>query len=218
MRRRVLLRRSAIVAMSGIFSGCLDAVGESNQASPHSTPCPMADFDAVENDDYNNIRPFEQAIFERLNESRVTQDLEVVEWDDVLAYISRLHSRNMSRGDYTSHIDDSGRKPADRIREFGYGCENSNIENIFYLNGYKSSIDLEPVKLSKKAIEGWRESPPHREAMWSTTVEVAGVGCYINEDNDVYVTCKFCTHDPADAEDAGTGTPPEDCYYGGERP
>ena len=79
---------------------------------------------------------------------------------------------------------------------------------------YKSSKG----KIGEKSVKWWRESPPHREAMWSTTVEVAGVGCYINEDNDVYVTCKFCTHDPADAGDAGTGTPPEDCYYGGERP
>jgi len=188
------------------------------RTSLEPTPCPMPEFDAVESDYYENIDPFEQAVFERLNESRASQNLDPVEWDEVLAYIARLHSRNMSRNDFFGHEDPTGRGPSDRIKEFNYDCNLSYAEIIYTINGFESVYNSNIKSIGEEAVDWWKNSPPHREAMWSTTVEVAGVGCYINEDNDVYVTCKFCTHDPADAEDAGTGTPPEDCYYGGERP
>jgi uncharacterized protein YkwD len=218
MKRRTLLRASGASVASGLASGCTERFGIGDDTPEQPTPCPMPRFDAVASDEYDRIEPFERAVFERVNESRRSQDVEPVEWDEVLAYISRLHSRNMARKGFLDHFDPSNRGPGDRIDSFGYGCPHSSGEIIYkhpsFYTEYRKQID----KLGDMAVEWWIDSPPHRRTMWSEPVQVAGVGCYITRDNDIYVTNLFCTHDPADAEDAATGTPSEDCYYGGERP
>ncbi|WP_276257464.1 CAP domain-containing protein [Haloglomus litoreum] len=178
----------------------------------------MPEFDAIESDDYERIEPFERAVFEAVNESREAQGLVTLEWDGVLAYISRLHSRNMSQSGFFSHTDNEERGPRDRIKGFNYACANSFAENLYKISNFYSGYEQDIENIGKEAVSSWKHSPEHREVMWSEVGGVAGVGCYINADNDVYVTNLFCSHDPADAEDAGTGTPPEDCYYGGERP
>jgi uncharacterized protein YkwD len=218
MKRRALLRASGASVVSGLASGCTERFGIGDDTTEQPTPCPMPRFDAVASDEYDRIEPFERAVFERVNESRRSQGIEPVAWDEVLAYISRLHSRNMARNGYLAHEDTSGRGPGDRISGFRYGCQHSFSENIFRIYRYYSKHNNDILSIGREAVAWWEESPPHRRAMWSEPVEVAGVGCYITRDNDIYVTNLFCTHDPADAEDAATGTPSEDCYYGGERP
>jgi uncharacterized protein YkwD len=178
----------------------------------------MPEFDAIESDDYERIEPFERAVFEAVNEARRSRGIEVLEWDEILAYISRLHSRDMAQKDYFSHEDRQGRGPEYRISEFNYPCSVSFAENIYLIYDFRQKFGKEIENIGNEAVKWWKDSPEHREVMLSQVGGVAGVGCYINADNDVYVTNLFCTHDPADAEDAGTGTPPADCYYGGDPP
>ncbi len=218
MKRRTLLRVSGASVASGLVGGCTERIGIGDETPEQPTPCPMPQFDAVASDEYDRIEPFERAVFERVNESRRSQGVEPVEWDEVLGYISRLHSRNMARKEFVSHTDPSGRNPGDRINEFNYGCQHSHAENISVIWRFSAEGQDATEIVADEVVSGWIDSPPHRRTMWSEPVEVAGVGCYITRDNDIYVTNLFCTHDPADAEDAATGTPSEDCYYGGERP
>jgi uncharacterized protein YkwD len=125
----------------------------------------------------------------------------------------------MARKNYFLHENTEGMSPSERATEFGYNCGNEVSENIHvHTLYYKGRFETEP-EAARRTIEGWETSDGHRRAMWSDSVEVAGVGCFISAEHDLYVTCDFCSHDPADASDAATGTAPEEgCYYGGDPP
>jgi uncharacterized protein YkwD len=178
----------------------------------------MPNFTTVETEEYSHIEPFEHAVFRYMNRARDSRALHTLNWDGILSYVARLHSKNMSKENFFAHKGPNGHNPGERISEFGYDCTDSYAQNIFRINDFNSIHGGDIGKIGKEAVKWWKNSPKHRAAMYSEATEVAGVGCFVNADNDVYVTCNFCTHDPADVEDAGTGTPPDDCYYGGMDP
>jgi uncharacterized protein YkwD len=179
----------------------------------------MPSFDTSDSSHYSSVKEFERLIFKKMNKSRSGFGVKPVEQDEVLAYIARLHSRDMARESYISHQSKSGKSLSDRIAAFGYDCGEESSENI-HVRGLNYDGKFEaPEEAATGTIEGWETSDGHRRAMWSDSVEVAGVGCFISAEHDLYVTCDFCSHDPADASDAATGTAPEEgCYYGGDPP
>lgn len=218
MKRRTALRLAPVV-LGGVTAGCLKNTLGPEAAETRSTPCPMPSFDASNSGHYMGVQEFERRIFDKMNESRAGFGVDPVERDAVLAYVARLHSRDMAKGDYISHRSESGMSLADRVGQFGYDCRGGSSENIHVRDLYYSNNFESVEEAATGTIEGWETSDGHRKIMWSDSVEVAGVGCFISAEHDLYVTCDFCSHDPADAADAATGTPPEDgCYYGGDPP
>ena len=121
-----------------------------------------------------------------------------------------MPSFDASNSGHYMGVQEFERRIFDKMNE----SENIHVRDLYYSNNFESVEEA-----ATGTIEGWETSDGHRKIMWSDSVEVAGVGCFISAEHDLYVTCDFCSHDPADAADAATGTPPEDgCYYGGDPP
>ena len=75
-------------------------------------------------------------------------------------------------------------------------------ENIFRASLFSQYWTLSGVVVSKDyysleelanlVVDGWMDSPGHRENILNSTYDVEGIGVAINDDEEVYVTQNFC--------------------------
>ena len=47
-------------------------------------------------------------------------------------------------------------------------------------------------ELANLVVDGWMDSPGHRENILNSSYDVEGIGVAINDDEEVYVTQNFC--------------------------
>ncbi len=112
-----------------------------------------------------------ERVVERTNAFRKAQGLQPVQANAHLRAAAREFARFMAESGKYSHTAD-GRKPAQRSAAQGYdACIVS--ENIAYL--YRSQGYDAPA-LAREMVEGWKQSPEHREAMVDPAVSQIGVG------------------------------------------
>ncbi|HEX6318114.1 MAG TPA: CAP domain-containing protein [Burkholderiales bacterium] len=112
-----------------------------------------------------------KGVAERTNAFRKAQGLEPVQPNAELRAAAREFARFMAESGKYSHTAD-GRRPAQRAAAQGYeACIVS--ENIAYL--YRSQGYDAPT-LAREMVEGWKQSPEHREAMVDPAVSQVGVG------------------------------------------
>lgn len=144
------------------------------------------------------------------NQYRIEHRLSQLTWDDNLANIARHHSQDMASRNYFSHETPEGKDPTDRGISQGYHCQQrignliySGIaENIFqnnlygtvwYINGIPSSYDWNTLDdLAISTVDGWMDSPGHRENILTKTYDKEGIGVEISSDDKVYITQNFC--------------------------
>ncbi len=123
----------------------------------------------------------EAEVRQRINEIRQERGLNQLRDNFMLAQVARNYSQKMARKNFFSHTSPDGDTPAQRVRSAG----------IFYLvmgeNLFKSTNVPKPVPL---AVEGWMDSPGHRENILHPEYTQTGVGIW-REGNTYYITQLF---------------------------
>lgn len=123
----------------------------------------------------------EAEVRQRINEIRQERGLNQLRDNERLAQVARNYSQKMARKNFFSHTSPDGDTSAQRVRSAG----------IFYLvmgeNLFKSTNFPKPVPL---AVEGWMDSPGHRENILHPEYTQTGVGIW-REGNTYYITQLF---------------------------
>ncbi len=128
-----------------------------------------------------NIAEMEAAILEQINEIRVENNLQPLENNERLAQVARQYSQRMAQENFFSHTGPDGDTPAQRVRDGGI------VFLIVGENLFRSTNISDPVPA---AIQGWMESPGHRENILRSVFAETGVGVW-REGNQYYITQMF---------------------------
>ncbi|MBC7246388.1 MAG: CAP domain-containing protein [Actinobacteria bacterium] len=157
----------------------------------------------------DNASQLASLIHRYINEERKKRGLRDLQWDQQLAQIAYAHSKDMSDRDYFDHVSPEGEDFSARYRKNGYtlqtrvgdqvyvGGENLFLNNVVasytydQLSGEVLSYtfnDLE--KLARSTVDGWMDSPGHRENIL-TPFSREGIGIFVNGEGEVYITENF---------------------------
>jgi len=152
----------------------------------------------------------EKKVHQLTNQYRTQHGLSTLSWDDKLSDVARSHSQDMASRNYFSHDTPEGKDPTDRGTSKGYHCQKTigNLiysgiaENIFQnnlydtvwtINGIPTSYDWNDLdSLATSTVDGWMDSPGHRENILTDTYDKEGIGVEISSDDKVYITQNFC--------------------------
>ena len=157
-----------------------------------------------------DAQKIEYLVHELTNEERQKHGLSSLSYDSEIVEIARGHSEDMALRDYFAHETPEGLTPTDRADQLGYSCQKmvglliySGIaENIFQghlfesyytVNGEITSYEwITEEKIAQITVNGWMESPGHRENILTEIFDREGIGVEITDDHKVYVTQNFC--------------------------
>ena len=117
----------------------------------------------------------------------------------------------MAQLDYFAHVNLQGQSPIDRGVQAGYPCRKDYgsyytegiAENIFQtslfssytttLGGLVVSRDyMTTEEIASRIVDGWMDSPGHRQNILETSYDMEGIGAVVIADEKVYVTQNFC--------------------------
>lgn len=123
----------------------------------------------------------EAAVRQQINKIRQENNLQSLENNERLAQIARNYSRQMAQDKFFSHTGSDGSTLSERVRAGG----------VFYWavgeNLFRSRNAPQPVPL---AIQGWMNSPGHRENILHPVFNETGIGVW-REGNTYYITQLF---------------------------
>ena len=157
-----------------------------------------------------DAKQIEYYVHEFTNQERVNHGLSQLVFDPEIIQIARGHSSDMAEREYFAHETPEGLSPSDRADQNGYSCQKivgliiySGIaENIFQgylfdsyytINGEITSYEWNTEEeIAEITVEGWMNSPGHRENILTKVFDREGIGVEITQDYKVYVTQNFC--------------------------
>jgi uncharacterized protein YkwD len=162
-----------------------------------------------------DITSLEKQIHNLINDERRKNGLTGISWDDKLASIARGHSQDMANRGYFSHYDLEGHDIAYRYEKAAYTCsiyyktdpdgtqwyatgaenifQNNLYDTVYYINGIPTSYDWNNQdKIATSTVQGWMNSPGHRENILTSYWMNEGIGIAISSDDKVYITEDFC--------------------------
>ena len=151
-----------------------------------------------------NTVEMEKNIHELINVYRIATGLDELEFDEELATIARLHSKDMAEKGYFSHYDLSGNGFEYRYQQANYNCTNSSYigaENLFQNNSIESTTYINGIpfpeystqqEIETTTVEGWMDSPGHRDNILIQSWKKEGIGIYIASNGDILITQNFC--------------------------
>lgn len=156
-----------------------------------------------------DISSLEMEIHNLINTERQNNGLSSLSFDSKLAEIARGHSQDMAQNNFFEHTNLRGQDPTDRATANGYNCYKDYgsyytegiAENIFQNNLYDSItyVDFVPFhdwntqsEIAQSTVQGWMESPGHRQNILTSTYDKEGIGVAISSDDKVYITEDFC--------------------------
>lgn len=122
----------------------------------------------------------EQAIFHKINSYRAEKNLPRLEWNNQLAYMSRMHSEALAeKGPPITHEGielrfETLKDVFPDMRSFG--------ENVAYNFGFRDP--------ASRAIKGWLGNPRHRKNILGDFT-LTGVGVFIDKEGKIYFTQSF---------------------------
>jgi uncharacterized protein YkwD len=128
-----------------------------------------------------DIGQMEAEIAQQINNIRQENDLNVLENNERLAQVARNYSRTMAQENFFSHTSPDGSTPAQRVR---------NAQIVFSAVGenlFQSTNLPNPVE---RSVEGWMNSPGHRENILRSVYTETGVGIW-RDGNTYYITQLF---------------------------
>jgi uncharacterized protein YkwD len=102
-----------------------------------------------------------------------------IQWNTTLENVGLLHSIDMAKKKYFSHISPDGTTPGSRILKSGYNWKFFG-ENIFMTTGFSPS--------NKEVIDAWKNSPTHCENMMNPSYKEMGIGVYNNYFTQVFAS------------------------------
>ena len=126
-------------------------------------------------------KQMEKAVLQGINEVRQDEELQPLEHNEKLAQVARNYSRQMAENDFFSHTGDDGSTLQNRVRAGGI------IYWVVGENLFKSTNVPQPVNV---AVDGWMESPGHRENILRPVFTETGVGVW-RVNNTFYITQLF---------------------------
>lgn len=149
-----------------------------------------------------------QRIHRLVNAERWKHRLPALAWDAKLAAIAAAHSRDMAQRNNLSHDSPEGHGFDHRYRQGGYRCAvrigrtvHTGAENIALGRLYNSVTRRDGVAdydwnsaqdIARRTVNGWMESPGHRENLLTPHWRRQGIGVEIGPGNQVYITQNFC--------------------------
>ncbi|MGD0565935.1 MAG: CAP domain-containing protein [Candidatus Goldiibacteriota bacterium] len=147
----------------------------------------------------------EKKIFELVNIQRQNNGLKPLKSSVKLSSIAREHSVDMAKRNYTSHITPEGLNPTDRAKKAGFKTEIVYPDRIrkgvgenlamhqegVEENGVKSYFLKSVDETAKILVEGWMESPGHRENILNPDYTMVGTGVAVSDDKKVLATQVF---------------------------
>jgi len=128
------------------------------------------------------LRRLARKVFELANRQRRLHGLHPFEWSDALAEQASEQSRRMMDGGFFSHTDPLRGTLAARLKAAGIGWRRCG-ENIFRGQGLDDPAGA--------AVEGWMNSPHHRETLLDPVLSLTGVGVAITRDTQYLITEVF---------------------------
>lgn len=120
--------------------------------------------------------PAEHEVLRLTNQQRTALGLPPLSWNEQLTTAARKHSEDMATRGFFDHTNPSGIDAAQRVSNAGYSY-NWTGENI--ASGYPSPT---------KVMEGWMNSPGHRQNILSPNYRELGVGYHMRRDDPKNMT------------------------------
>jgi len=194
------------IFQSGEIQSSFQSVGEDigswwNESGNYSPPATLSKPEI-------NIQELKKQIHDLINEEREKRGLSALAWNDKLSVIARKHSQDMANRNYFAHSDPEGHDFSYRYQQEGFNCEvrvgsyiYMGAENIFQNNLYSSvtyyggipSYDWNSQdEIAESTVQGWMNSPGHRQNILTAYWKSEGIGVAISDDDKVYITEDFC--------------------------
>lgn len=114
-----------------------------------------------------------------VNDFRREQHLIPLERQTELDRVARAHSEDMARRGFFAHESPEGRSWVDRLQLAGVSGFTMAGENVGQTNR------AEP---NREILEGWKQSPAHRENLMSRPMNATGVGIARAPDGRLFYT------------------------------
>ena len=154
--------------IAGAFYPALPAVPAAARAMRMTPPRPIRDAnEAFE-------RQAEGLIEAGINDARARYGMDRLGDNPVLMQIAQSRSRAMAEGEAEfSHTDSRGRFIAADQVEARFGPYGAIAENILKLG---SSRRFDAREFARQAVEGWMQSPGHRENILNPDYRESGIG------------------------------------------
>lgn len=130
-----------------------------------------------------NLAAMCRTAFDLINEKRAENGLRSLAWNDDLATVADLHSRNMAEFSFFSHKGLDGKMVSDRADDMRVGRWRAIGENIAFNRGFADP--------TSSAVRLWLDSPSHRRNMLSADWVESAVGVAVTEDGAYYFTQVF---------------------------
>jgi uncharacterized protein YkwD len=153
----------------------------------------------------------EARVHELINVQRQQNGLSSLNYDPFLADIARGHSWDMVSRNFFEHVNPDGLNPRARGDAAGYPCirvmgtttYEGIAENLFQGNRYSgyytnaggviTSYDWDSLEnISQVTVNGWMNSPGHRQNILTPHFSYEGIGVAFSPDDKVYITENFC--------------------------
>ena len=129
-----------------------------------------------------DLSQVEQEMIRVVNDVRAEHGLDRMAELPALTAVARLHSEDMAKRDYLSHVNPENLGPPERVNLAGIPFEKLG-ENIGLNRGHRHPV--------AHAVEQWLGSPGHRELMLEPEFQKTGVGVALSEDGVFYFTQLF---------------------------
>ncbi|MEM1335937.1 MAG: CAP domain-containing protein [Actinomycetota bacterium] len=127
------------------------------------------------------LDPLLVTVLELTNAERAAVGLAPLVVDPLLNEAAQFHSDDQARRNELTHFGVNGESPGDRIRDTGYRFR-TWAENAAM--GYRTA---------EHVMEGWMNSPGHRDNILRSTVTEIGLGLAYTDTGVPYWTQKFAT-------------------------
>lgn len=177
--------------MACLLAGCTAVPTQFNESSepktPTATPEPIPEFQASHSTSFPDVGKIEQKTHVEINERREKREIEPVTYDETLADIARVHSRDMAKRDFFEHTNPDGEDHRDRLLKYGY-IATSTSEILGIRTPLNESAVEEEVN---NMVQSWMDSSGHNSVILSEHYILHGIGVYVTENTDLYWTVIF---------------------------
>lgn len=161
------------------------------QLVPHQEQEPEAE----SGPEHSKAEQIERFIHTLTNQYRHAAGIPPLEQVLAIDAIARSHSQDMLQRNYFSHDTPEGLDPTNRGNLAGYDCikdygsyyTEGLAENISWYSGTWYSAEF----IAGEIVDGWMDSPGHRQNIMDPNYDRLGVGVAIDSGN-VYATQNFC--------------------------
>jgi uncharacterized protein YkwD len=133
-------------------------------AAPQAAACPHA----TDLPDAGNLAALRAATLCLVNRERAAQGLAALAASGALEQAAQRQSTDMGERKFFAHVNPDGAAPRDRILAAGYPADRATGENLYA----GAEADATPAA----AVNGWMNSPGHRENILRPAWTETGIG------------------------------------------